>query len=217
MVRNAPVDVLSVVAEMTGKSPEQIRAASAADRKQLFESVTKDPGWPERFRQFNINTREQLSGAVETSTRKGWFREFAEENLYSKDHPILGTLWKWVSAKPVEGIVNSIPLVNRIPYIGRIARVAAVSAMVYFGWGYLRNFLAGWHGEEAAKAAAGRAAADAPAAGLGETGVINEYLQKTGEAAGGGTGLTPGNAPFVSPPPVTPPGVNPTYTPLPND
>lgn len=63
-------------------------------------------------------------------------KTWAQEYIYSKDMPILGTLGKWITAKPVEGVVAG---VTRSKGLGRIARVAAIAAGVYFGLDVLKQ------------------------------------------------------------------------------
>lgn len=129
-------DVVSLVAEVTNQTPENIRNASAEDRKKLIDTVVSDRGWPKRFREHNISTREQLSSAIENSMQKGWFDEYVKgEGGWLS----LGTIGKVLTMKPVEGVVNAIPLVNKIPFIGKIARAAAIGASIYFGIDLLKK------------------------------------------------------------------------------
>lgn len=73
--------------------------------------------------------RRELSSTVEAqrvSQEKGWFSEY----VYSRERPILGTLWKWLTFKPVEGLLGG-------GTVGKIGRAAAIAAALYFGTPYL--------------------------------------------------------------------------------
>jgi hypothetical protein len=75
--------------------------------------------------------RRELSNSVEdarTAQQKGWFSEY----IYSQERPVLGTLWKWLTFKPVEGLLGG-------GTVGKIGRAAAIAAALYFGTPYLFN------------------------------------------------------------------------------
>ncbi len=73
--------------------------------------------------------RRELSDSVEDDRvrqEKGWFSEY----VYSRERPVLGTLWKWLTFKPVEGLLGG-------GTVGKIGRAAAIAAALYFGTPYL--------------------------------------------------------------------------------
>lgn len=64
--------------------------------------------------------------AQEVAQQKGWFSEY----VYSRERPIIGTLWKWLTFKPVEGLLGG-------GVVGKVGRGAAIAAALYFGTPYL--------------------------------------------------------------------------------
>ena|SRR3989338_2114601 len=90
---------------------------------------------PERMRN---NPREGLPSrrsVPPSEAQKGWFEEY----VYSKDWPVLGTLAKWLTLKPVEGIVTGVTGSN---LLGKAARVGAIGGAVYLSAPYVMNAFA---------------------------------------------------------------------------
>src|SRR3989338_11580083 len=86
------------------------------------------------------NTQKARKATVESASsealqdarnnaQKGWFEEYVkgDAGLVS-----FGTLGKLITAKPVEGIVNTATL-NQVPILGKIARWATVAAALGLG------------------------------------------------------------------------------------
>ncbi len=89
------------------------------------------PELPANGRSNRPTDRRELSNSVEdvrTAQQKGWFSEY----IYSQERPVLGTLWKWLTFKPVEGLLGG-------GTVGKIGRAAAIAAALYFGTPYLFN------------------------------------------------------------------------------
>ncbi len=89
---------------------------------------TQNPEMPNSRSTRPVDRRE-LSNSVEDNRvrqEKGWFSEY----VYSQERPVLGTLWKWLTFKPVEGLLGG-------GTVGKIGRMAAIAAALYFGTPYL--------------------------------------------------------------------------------
>ncbi len=88
---------------------------------------------PQRAEKAAVESRstEALQDA-RNNAQKGWF----EENVYSKEMPVFGTMAKVLTLKPVEGIVNTATL-NVNPMIGKVARWGTVAAAAGAGAWYL--------------------------------------------------------------------------------
>lgn len=119
--------------------PEIQRKAPAGAPADDSQSTTKE--------EVSSKSTESLQNA-RNDAEKGWFEEY----MYSKNRPVLGTLGKWITAKPVEGIVNAATL-NTTPFLGKIARwatvAAAVGAGLYFGIDLLKaGAIAAYEGGE---------------------------------------------------------------------
>lgn len=74
------------------------------------------------------SVKTQVQEDKHNQEQKTW----AQEYIYSKNSPVLGTLGKWITAKPVEGILGGGTL-------GKVGRAAAIAAGVYFGLGALKQ------------------------------------------------------------------------------
>lgn len=106
-----------------GRLPETF---SNEKRRQAFMKENR-----QALAVLGIRTDRELQD-VHNESQKGSFRRWIDEYVYSPSHPIVGTLWKLGTAKPIEGVVNAIPIVNKIPLLGKIARWATVGAVT--GW-----------------------------------------------------------------------------------
>lgn len=79
-------------------------------------------------------TMRQLDDHI-VNIKKGWFAEYVKgQNGWLS----FGTLGKLVTAKPVEGVVNTLTF-NKVPLLGKIARWATVAAGLYYGIGLLKQ------------------------------------------------------------------------------
>lgn len=85
-----------------------------------------------------IRTDRELQD-IHNESQKGSFRKWIDEYVYSPDHPILGTFGKLITAKPVEGVINSIPFMPSI--VGKAARWGTVATGGYFLGSWLLSLL----------------------------------------------------------------------------
>lgn len=84
---------------------------------------------------------EQVSSPKKIEQQKGAFGKWIDEYIYSSDSPVMGTFGKWITAKPVEGVVNAVTF-NKVPTLGKIARWATVATGVgLLGYWLYNQFL----------------------------------------------------------------------------
>ena len=74
-----------------------------------------------------------------SNAQKTWFEEY----IYSKDWPILGTIGKWLTAKPVAGVVTGL---TGSTWLGEASRVLVMGAALYYGTPYIFNLFASGEG-----------------------------------------------------------------------
>lgn len=125
-----------------GSSPETVRdptrrqAFLKANRLQLRSLGIESEA---QFQKRHVEMQNQIN-----DEQKGSFRKWIDQYVYSPNHPVLGTFWKLITAKPVEGVVNAVPFMPSI--VGKVARWSAVAAGLYFGLGLLKGGAAASYG-----------------------------------------------------------------------